>query len=111
MFSTNSLRSRLRSSGDVIVGGSMCPARCTAMNTSVPSGRSKSRFPSRSCYRPARRTTKRPDELIGCSKRISEPPKRGMRTENGQKRNDMRLQSHSGDRDYRVFMRVTTSSP
>jgi hypothetical protein len=46
------------------------------------------------------------DELITCPKEITEPPRRELRLEGSQRRNDMRLRSQGGDREYRVFMRM-----
>lgn len=46
------------------------------------------------------------DDLIACPKGITDPPRREMRLESNQRRNDMRLRSQDGDRDFRVFMRV-----
>lgn len=46
------------------------------------------------------------DELIACPKQIMEAPRREMRLEGSQRRNDMGLRSTVGDREFRVFMRM-----
>lgn len=46
------------------------------------------------------------DELISCPKIITEAPKRQMRLEGSQRRNDMRLREKAGNRDFGVFMRM-----
>ena len=46
------------------------------------------------------------DELITCPKKFAEPPRRELRLEGNQRRNDMRLRSRDGDREFRVFVRM-----
>ena len=46
------------------------------------------------------------DELITCPKEFAEPPRRELRLEGNQRRNDMRLRSRDGDREFRVFVRM-----
>lgn len=46
------------------------------------------------------------EQLIGCPKEISEPPKKEMRLEKGSLRNNMRLRSTVGEMEFTVFMRV-----
>ena len=46
------------------------------------------------------------DDLITCPKEIIEPPRRELRLEGNQRRNDMRLRAQDGDREFRVFMRM-----
>jgi len=43
--------------------------------------------------------------LIGCEKRITQTPKREMRTEGQMQRNEMELESLEGKHAFRVFMR------
>lgn len=43
--------------------------------------------------------------LIGCEKRISQAPKKEMRTEGQMQRNEMELESLDGKHSFRVFMR------
>jgi hypothetical protein len=56
-------------------------------------------------------TQKEIDELISCPKVVTEPPKKEMRFERGSKRNDMRLQSKDGEKDFSVFIRVNEKFP
>jgi len=51
------------------------------------------------------------DELIGCPKMITEPPKRDMKTEGGHRRNDMEVRSKDGKIRFTVFMRVNGRLP
>ena len=45
------------------------------------------------------------EKLIGCPKRIVEPPKKEMQLANGNWRNDMKLQSDDREYDFTAFMR------
>ncbi len=49
--------------------------------------------------------------LLVVPKLISEPPRREMKLDRGHWRNDMRLRSVEGDRDFRVFMRKSEEFP
>jgi hypothetical protein len=60
---------------------------------------------------PRQYTQEEIDELIACAKTVSEPPKRDMRLDRGHFRNDMRLKSVDGDREFRVFMRRNEDFP
>ena len=51
------------------------------------------------------------DDLVGCAKTISDPPKRDLRLDRGHFRNDMRLESVDGARTFRVFMRRSEDLP
>ena len=51
------------------------------------------------------------DNLIGCAKVVSEPPKRDLKLDRGHFRNDMRLKSTDGKLDFRVFMRRSEDLP
>lgn len=51
------------------------------------------------------------EDLIGCSKIVSEPPKEQMKPDRGHLRNDMRLKSVEGDREFRVFLRRSADLP
>jgi hypothetical protein len=44
-------------------------------------------------------------QLIACQKRITQPPRREMRTDGQMLRNDMELESIEGKHRFRVFMR------
>lgn len=46
------------------------------------------------------------EDLITCRKEITEPPRRELRLEGSQRRNDMRLRAQNSDREFRVFIRV-----
>jgi hypothetical protein len=46
------------------------------------------------------------DDLITCPKEITEAPRRELRLEGNQRRNDMRLRAQGGDREFRVFIRM-----
>lgn len=46
------------------------------------------------------------DDLIACPKETTEPPRRELRLDGRQRRNDMRLRAQDGDREFRVFMRM-----
>lgn len=51
------------------------------------------------------------DNLIGCAKVVSEPPKRDLKLDRGHFRNDMRLTSADGKLDFRAFMRRSEDLP
>ena len=51
------------------------------------------------------------EDLIGCPKIVSEPPKEQMKPDRGHLRNDMRLKSVEGDREFRVFLRRSVDLP
>ena len=51
------------------------------------------------------------DELISCHKIISDPPRKEMRLDRGNLRNDMRLKSLDGVEDFSVFIRQNESFP
>lgn len=46
------------------------------------------------------------DELIGCPKVVTDPPRKEMRLDRGSRRNSMRLASQDGKWRFSVFMRV-----
>lgn len=60
---------------------------------------------------PRRYTQQEIDDLIGCPKVVSEPPKRDMKLDRGHLRNDMRLKSADGKLEFRVFMRRSEDLP
>ena len=60
---------------------------------------------------PRRYTQQEIDDLIGCPKVVSEPPKREMRLDRGHFRNDMRLKSTDDKLEFRVFMRRNEDLP
>ena len=60
---------------------------------------------------PRRYTQQEIDDLIGCPKVVSEPPKREMKLDRGHFRNDMRLKSTDDKLEFRVFMRCLRISP
>lgn len=51
------------------------------------------------------------DDLIGCPKVISDPPKRELKLDRGHFRNDMRLKSADDKLEFRVFMRRSEDLP
>ena len=51
------------------------------------------------------------DELISCSKKVEDPPRKEMRSERGHQRNDMTLSSLDGKWRFSVFMRVNEEFP
>ena len=60
---------------------------------------------------PRRYTQQEIDDLIGCPKVVSEPPKREMKLDRGHFRNDMRLKSTDDKLEFRVFMRRSEDLP
>ena len=60
---------------------------------------------------PRRYTQQEIDELIGCAKIVSEPPRPRMKLYRGHLRNDMRLRSADGKLEFRVFMRHSEDLP
>ena len=45
------------------------------------------------------------EQLIACPKRISQPPRKGMKPDGKHSRNDMELESLDGNHGFRAFMR------
>ncbi len=60
---------------------------------------------------PRRYTQEEIDNLIGCAKVVSEPPKRDLKPDRGHFRNDMRLKSADGGREFRAFIRRSEDLP
>jgi len=56
-------------------------------------------------------TTEELEELIACSKTVSEAPRQEMKLDRGHLRNDMRVKSIEGDREFRVFLRRSEDFP
>ncbi|MEI8174086.1 MAG: hypothetical protein WCH07_11485 [Deltaproteobacteria bacterium] len=51
------------------------------------------------------------DELVSCSKKVVDPPRKEMRSEGGHQRKDMTLSSMDGKWRFSVFMRVNEKFP
>jgi len=51
------------------------------------------------------------DELISCSKKVEDPPRKDMRSDRGHKRNDMTLRSPDDTKRFSVFMRINETFP
>ena len=51
------------------------------------------------------------DELIVCSKRVTDPPRRELKVESGYERNDFRLESLDGVHQFQAFFRRNERFP
>lgn len=60
---------------------------------------------------PRRYTAEELEDLIGCPKTVSEAPRQQMKLDRGHFRNDMRVKSIEGDREFRVFLRRSEDFP
>lgn len=46
------------------------------------------------------------NQLIGCPKLITDPPRKDFKIDRGSRRNDMRLKAQDGDLEFSIFIRV-----
>jgi hypothetical protein len=51
------------------------------------------------------------DALVNCQKRVTDPPRREMKAENGYFRSDFRLESLDGERQFVGFLRQSAAFP
>jgi len=60
---------------------------------------------------PRRYTAEELEELIACPKTVSEAPRQDLKLDRGPFRNDMRVKSIEGDREFRIFLRRSEDFP
>ncbi len=60
---------------------------------------------------PRRYAAEELEELTACPKTVSEAPRQEMKLDQGHWRNDMRVKSIEGDREFRVFLRRSEDFP